>query len=397
MATSDPKTLLVVLPTWVGDYVMATPALRAIRNRFDAARIVHLVEPNLVGLAKGGDLADVLMPWPAARAGRPWSRVFRRLVGELREFRFDLAVLLANSFRAALVAWLAGAKRRAGYGRDGRSWLLTESVAPRFKPRPRQTVRIGGGDETSPAEVIAGYDWQRLARIPDRSASRFLPVPLVDYYAELVESVGCASPPTRFELSSCAAAEAAVEARLRELGLANRHPLVVVSPGAKFGVAKCWPADRFAAACDRLTRDAGAAVLITCGPGEEAIAKSIGAMMSGPGHVLVDPLLTLDELKSLIRRADLLLCNDAGPRHIAKAFLVPVATVFGPTHPLWTATRHELERIVRVDIDCGPCQQRVCPLGHHRCMTAVDVETVVNACQELLATAAHAAGSGLSK
>ncbi|MEK7730292.1 MAG: glycosyltransferase family 9 protein, partial [Planctomycetota bacterium] len=88
--------------------------------------------------------------------------------------------------------------------------------------------------------------------------------------------------------------------------------------------------------------------------------------------------------KSLIRRSDLLICNDAGPRHLAKAFDVPVVTVFGPTHPDWTSTSYEKERIVRIDVDCGPCQQRVCPLGHHQCMTGVTVDMVFAAATSLL-------------
>ena len=89
-------------------------------------------------------------------------------------------------------------------------------------------------------------------------------------------------------------------------------------------------------------------------------------------------------MKSLVRRSDLLLCNDAGPRHFAKAFEVPVVTVFGPTHPEWTATSYEPERIVRIEVDCGPCQQKVCPLGHLKCMTGVTVDMVCDAAGELL-------------
>ena len=94
--------------------------------------------------------------------------------------------------------------------------------------------------------------------------------------------------------------------------------------------------------------------------------------------------MTLGELKSLIKRADLLICNDAGPRHFAKAFDVPVVTVFGPTHPEWTTTSYRAERVVRVDVDCGPCQQRTCPLGHLQCMTGVTVDAVFDAATALL-------------
>ncbi|MFQ5591791.1 MAG: glycosyltransferase family 9 protein, partial [Phycisphaerae bacterium] len=140
----------------------------------------------------------------------------------------------------------------------------------------------------------------------------------------------------------------------------------------------------FAAVADMLVEQRDAAVVVTCGPGEEPIARAIGAAMRRNGLVLTDPALTLGELKSLIKRCDLLICNDAGPRHFAKAFGVPVVTVFGPTHPRWTATDYPAERIVRVDVECGPCQKRVCPLGHLKCMTLVSAEMVFEAADELL-------------
>jgi heptosyltransferase-2 len=89
-------------------------------------------------------------------------------------------------------------------------------------------------------------------------------------------------------------------------------------------------------------------------------------------------------VKSLLRRSDLLICNDAGPRHFAKAFDVPVVTIFGPTDPEWTATSYPKERVVRIDVDCGPCQERVCPYGHLKCMTGVTVESVFEAAAQLL-------------
>jgi heptosyltransferase-2 len=165
--------------------------------------------------------------------------------------------------------------------------------------------------------------------------------------------------------------------------------------------------ERFAAVADRLMETCGTRVAITCGPGEEPIARAICAAMkdrtapssprSSPWEgegvsgslVFDDPVLSLGELKSLIRRCDLLIGNDAGPRHIAKAFGVPVVTVFGPTHPDWTSTDYEDERIVRIDVDCGPCQQRVCPLGHHQCMTGVTVDAVYEAASELLRSRSH--------
>jgi len=172
--------------------------------------------------------------------------------------------------------------------------------------------------------------------------------------------------------------------RYRRSGCSDAPPLVVISPGAKYGASKCWMPERFAAVADRMVEHHNANVIITCGPGEERIAHNISREMRRDGFVFDGPILTLGQLKSLIRRCDLLLCNDAGPRHFAKAFGVPVVTVFGPTHTEWTATEYAHERIVRIDVDCGPCQQRVCPLEHLICMDRVTVDAVYKATSEFL-------------
>jgi len=346
---SSPRSILVVLPTWVGDFVMATPLLGAIRRRYDRARITFLAEPNLRDLIAGGRWMDECLEWPVGKSRNVFSRDYRGLVRKIRAERYDWAVLLPNSFRAALVAFLGRAKRRIGYNRDGRGLLLTDRLA-----------------------------------VKNRHKGQFVPVPLVEYLADLGEAIGCDRPSDELELFTTPNCDQAVEARLTAVDGADRHPLVVISPGAKYGAAKCWQPQRFAETADRMIRRWGATVIVTCGPGEESIARQIGSAMTENGLVFDNPILTLGQLKSLIARADLLLCNDAGPRHFAKAFDVPVVTIFGPTHPRWTDTSYQAERIVRIDVDCGPCQQRICPLGHLKCMTGVTVDAVFNAATELV-------------
>jgi heptosyltransferase-2 len=364
---------------------MATPALRAIRERFPAARITFLMQPNLRDLVRGGNWMNECLEWPNPSGARSYFH----FVWELRKRRFDWAILLPNSFRAAWIAWWSGARRRIGYDRDGRGWLLTDPIPVRNRSLARVARRVawsravrpwyadgtvshGLGDTFSRREAVA----RAAPTIPDRSEGRFLPIPLVEYYADLVEAIGCRRPGDRLELFTTPDEDASIESRLGALGLSARHPLVVISPGAKYGAAKCWPPERFAEVGDRLIEALDAAIVVTCGPGEEPIARSIVGSMHHGGVSFDDPPLSLGELKSLIRRCDLWIGNDAGPRHVAKAFGVPVVTVFGPTHPQWTATRYPAERIVRIDVECGPCQRRICPLGHHQCMTGVSVDAV---------------------
>ncbi|HEY3241884.1 MAG TPA: lipopolysaccharide heptosyltransferase II [Phycisphaerae bacterium] len=331
----EPKRLLLVLPSWVGDLVMATPLLRAMRQRFPRAHIAALVRQNLMDLLSGGDWIDEIVPW---------STVFQTACA-LRTAKYDTAMLLPNSFRTALTVCLARIPRRIGYDRDGRWWLLTDRL-----------------------------------RAPDSDR----PVRMVEYYGAIAEFVGSAPPGDRLELFTDSGSEAAIEQRLGRVGFNDSQPLVVISPGASFGSSKLWLPERFAEVGDRLAEEFGAAVAVTCAAGEEPIARRVADQMRRCAWVFDEPVCSLGEFKALVRRCDLLINNDTGPRHIAKAFNAPVVTVFGSTDPRWTDTSYRWERQVRIDVDCGPCQQKTCPLGHHKCMTGVTVEMVVDACRALL-------------
>ena len=381
-----PRSILIVLPTWVGDFVMATPALRAIRQRFPKAEIAFLAEPNLVDVIRGGDWMDDVLEWPAKARRRPWHREYRALVAHLREREFDWCVLLPNSFRSALLAWQSSANRRIGYNRDGRGWLLTDRIpvknyVGRFRYSPFAIRHLnpplphGRGSDMDGR----GSEWLR---------GRYRPMPIVVYYADLAEHLGCKRPGDQLELFTTEDGDESIHERLSTLGITNRHPLVVISPGAKFGASKCWLPERFAATADRLIDECHASVIVTCGPGEEPIAQAIKAAMRREAVVCDEQKFSLGEMKSLVKRCDLLICNDAGIRHFAKAFGVPVVTIFGPTHPEWTVTSYPRETIVRIDVDCGPCQQKICPLGHHKCMTGVEVEMVVAAAKRWISAPA---------
>ncbi len=361
---------------------MATPALRAIRTHFADATISFLMEPNLSDLVGGGNWMDDGMEWPARPRRSPFHRAYRELVSHIRRRNFEWVVLLPNSFRSALLARLSGAPRRIGYDRDRRGFLLTDRIPVRNR---RQTLSRRADPERS-SDPDGANEYNRLH--PPAPPGHFVPMPIVAYYADLAEFLGCPRPGDVLELFTTSDCEASMTEKLSNRGIADAHPLVVLSPGAKYGAAKCWPVDRFAGVADRLIDAEHARVVVTCGPGEEPIARAIASQMKQTPVLFDDPLLSLGELKSLVKRTDLLIGNDAGPRHIAKAFNVPVITIFGPTHPDWTATTYPDERIVRINVDCGPCQQRTCPLGHLKCMTGVSVEMVLDAARDLLSSRA---------
>lgn len=340
---SDPSRILVSLPNWVGDVVMATAALRAIRRRFPDAHVAHLMRPYVADVLRGTCFSDEQVFWPASGG----LRSLLKLAGDLRRRRFDLGVLLTNSFKSALVFRLAGVDRRAGYSRDGRGWLLTDRLHA-----PKQN-------------------------------GRYVPIPALDYYNDLAVRIGCEPPGDRMELAATPEDETAIEKRLGADDMSR--PLIALNPGANYGSAKCWPPEKYAALSDALVQQYGARVVASLGPKEKRIANELAAAAKEPIDIYVDPPLGLGPLKALVKRCDLLITNDTGPRHFAAAFDTPVVTIYGSSDPAWTITRFEKEREVMLDLDCQPCMERVCPLKHHDCMRKLEPELVLKAVEQLLA------------
>jgi heptosyltransferase-2 len=338
----------VFCPNLIGDTVMATPTLRALRLGLPDARIIGIIKPNVAPTLDGNPWLDEVVPFdPKARDARwrTWPTLRR-----LRAERLDVAVLLPNSFRSALIAYLSGARRRVGYSRGGRGSLLTLCL-----------------------------------KAPVDQDGRFLPVPQVEYYAELAHAMGCPVRSLKLELALTDAERAEADRAFADLGLTGDRPVVCLNTGGAFGPAKNWPVGYFAALARRLVREHDVAVLVLCGPSERESARAIVAEADVPGVVsLADQRMSIGLTKACVRRSALMVTTDSGPRHFATAFDVPVVTLFGPTHIAWTRTHHTRAIHLQVRLPCGPCQRPVCPLGHHRCMTELDPDSVFRAATRLL-------------
>ncbi len=342
-------TIAIVCPNLVGDTVMATPTFRAIRAGFRSERIVAVVRPAVAPVLDGGPWFDERVLCDH-RATNPQHRP-RAAVRRLRAERVETAILLPNSFRSAWLAWRAGARRRVGYARGGRSLLLTDRLAP-----------------------------------PGDRDGRFRPTPIVEYYLALARRLGCPVDSIRTELYTSPEDERAADGALASLGILPGARIVCLNNGGAFGPAKSWPAEHFAALARRLAVESSVDVLVLCGPAEREAARAIVAKAGHPRVVgLADQPLSLGLSKACVRRAALLVTTDSGPRHFAPPFDVPVLTLFGPTHIAWTRTNHPLSFHILHPVDCGPCQQPICPEGHHRCMRDLDPGSVYQAATRLLA------------
>jgi heptosyltransferase-2 len=338
--------IAVFCPNWVGDAVMATPALRALRDHFPDAHLIGILKPYVAGVLEGAPwLDEIILLDRHGRQGERWPRVAARL----RRLQPDLAVLFPNSFRSALVAWLGRCRRRVGYARYARGWLLTDALdAPRD------------------------------------AHGHLVPSPALDSYNRLAGHVGCAALSNRMELFTTANDETAADAVWRQAGFDRSPEVVCLNPGAAFGSAKHWPADSFAALAQALVDRRGSTVLVLCGPGEQQLAQHIAILADRPGvQTLAEHPLSLGLTKACIRRAAVLITTDSGPRHFAAAFDRPVVTLFGPTHIAWTETYYARAIHLQKNVPCGPCQLRVCPLDH-RCMKELTPMEVLTAAERLL-------------
>jgi heptosyltransferase-2 len=281
----------------------------------------------------------------------------------LRAGKFDMAILLPNSFKSALLCKMAKIPRVVGYERDGRAFLLTD----------------------------------RLLAVKDRG--KFVPTPIVKYYLGLAHYLGSQHRDIKLELFVTDNEKREAQQVLTRTGLdptldrpasTGGRPLILLNPGAQYGAAKCWLPEYFAELADRLIEELGAQVLISAAPRERGIVEAINRHMKHAAIDLGRAGITLGALKEIVRRCDLMVTNDTGPRHVAAAFDVPVVTIFGPTHPEWTEIYFAKERKVAVKVFCGPCQKKTCPLDH-RCMTRVTPRMVFDTAVSLLPAPLHSA------
>ncbi len=301
-----PLRLLVVCPSWVGDVVMATPALRLIRRSLPGCFIGLLARPGLDEVLAGLDVFDEIH---VARSQGVMGPKF--VAAKIRPRRYDTTLLLTNSFSTALIARIAGIPRRIGYDRDARGLLLTQRLAP-----------------------------------PAKQSGSFAVVPAVEYYLRAAAEGLLNLPMPRWqdgvlpmELVVTEQEEAARHAVLERAGVNRDAPRVILNPGGN-NAAKRWPAERFAELAHHLVRAHGLTVLLNGSPGEADLLETIRAAVPSDTRGQVASLatagVTLGSLKAVIRGSRLMVTNDTGPRHIAAAFGVPLVSLFGPTDHRWT-------------------------------------------------------------
>ncbi len=358
-----PHRVLIVLPNWVGDAVMATPALQVMRDALPGAFIAGLCTPGIDDVLSGLACLDELIPIRASGV-----MATKHAAQLLRPRRFDCAVLMTNSFSTALTTRIAGIPQRIGFDRDGRGLLLTEHL----KPQRRRDVSPFNTSETDPGA--------------------WAPVPAVTYYLELAHHlIGPAelagTPRLALHLTDDDRKQAA---QIFERAGINDEDcsrgLAMLNPGGN-NEAKRWPAERFGAIANHLAKTHGWTVLINGSPGEAALAREVAqAAGDAPCICLPEHGITLGALKAIVAQCKLMVTNDTGPRHIAAAFGAPTVSLFGPTDHRWTTIPHEAEAIVLADPTLPACE--VANDHAERCaIERIEVPRVIEACEGVIGAA----------
>ncbi|MFG0246815.1 MAG: glycosyltransferase family 9 protein [Phycisphaerales bacterium JB052] len=314
-APDRPLRLLIVLPSWVGDIVMATPTIRRIRDAMPGIFIGALCRPGMDQLLSGSTLFDELHVF------QPHGMMAsKKAANKVRPRRYDTALLLTNSFSTALITRLAFIPRRIGYNRDTRGMLLTDPVVP-----PRNADRSW---KLTPA---VDYYWNLASHLLGEDPVDWsIHTPTTCTHLQLALPKG-----TRMELGTSDSDRAKAQSILGAASITADDRYAVLNPGGN-NTAKRWPADRFAKLADHLHQHHNLKVLINGSPPEADLCDQIIELAQTDPISLPALGNTLGALKPIIDGASIMVTNDTGPRHIAAAFGTPLVTLFGPTDPRWT-------------------------------------------------------------
>lgn len=336
-----PQNIIVRMPNWVGDLVMATPILTDLRNAFPDASITAMCKAPLCELLRDDLAIDELFCFrkPTNQFSKREER--RDIIAKIEEGKYDLGILLTHSFSSAWWFWQGGVARRIGYGSFLRNFLLTDKIK-RSKEKLHQ----------------------------------------VDSYKKLLEPLGIPKSHTMPRLFISDNEQEESREILFQRGYRRDRILIGMNPGSAYGPAKCWPQDRFQALAKRLLAIDNVSVVFFGDASGSNLVKSICSNL--PKEAMdVAGVTSLRELACLIKECDLLVTNDSGPMHIAAAVGTPVVALFGSTDPEATGPFGQSESVITKRVSCSPCLKRKCPIDF-RCMMQISVEEVLQKIRDRL-------------
>lgn len=329
------------MPNWIGDLVMATPVLSDLRRRFPKASITAMCKSPLCELLKEDESIDELFCFTKPENDFLRREERRSIIGKIAQGKYDLGVLLTNSFSSAWWFWQGKVKRRIGFKAHWRSWLLSDGV---------------DFPETREHQVVT--------------------------YKRLLAPLGIGVSETKPRLYVTEKEVLEAKELLYQRGYKEGKKLVGMNPGAAYGSAKCWMPERFREVALKLLEDDDVSIIFFGDPATGGLIKEI---CSGLPERVMDlaGVTSLRELACLIKVCDVIVTNDSGPMHIAAAFDVPIVAFFGSTDEKKTGPYGQPEAVIHKHVSCSPCFKRVCPIDF-RCMREISVKEVLERIERLL-------------
>lgn len=329
-----PQNILVRMPNWIGDLVMATPILSDLRKAFPKASITAMCRKPLCDLLKYDEAIDELFCFSKPSNDFVRRDDLRDIIAKIAAGKYDVGVLLTNSFSSAWWFWQGKVKRRIGYAAHFRRLLLTDPI-PFVREREHQ----------------------------------------VNTCKKLLKPLGIPISQTAPRLYVTGKEVEESKELLYQRGYVKGKTLIGINPGAAYGSAKCWPPDRFRALAKRLLEETDAYVVFF---GDATTAGLVKEISRGLPERVIDlaGVTSLRELACLIKDCDVLVTNDSGPMHIGAAFGVPLVALFGSTDDELTGPYGQGKDVIRKKVKCSPCFKRVCPIDFP-CMKEIGVDEVV--------------------
>ncbi|MBX9924602.1 MAG: lipopolysaccharide heptosyltransferase II [Rhabdochlamydiaceae bacterium] len=336
-----PQNIIVRMPNWVGDMVMATPVLSDLRKAFPEAQLTAMCRSPISDLLQEDLAINELFSFTKT------SRLVRRdekknILDRLRKGQYDLGIVLPNTFSSAWWFWQGDVKIRIGYDGAGRRALLSH-----------------------PLEKPQNIDKQHL----------------ISTYKHLLTPLGLAVSDTKPRLYLKEKEVEQAKILLSQHGVKSHHKIVGINPGAAYGSAKCWLPERFREVTTRLLQDKDVIIVYF---GDLITSNLVKEVCQGLSTRVVNMagLTSLRELACLISLCNVLLTNDSGPMHIAGALNTPIVALFGSTSSIVTGPWQE-STVIQKHVECAPCYRRTCPIDF-RCMKQIEVQEVVQAIEVVL-------------
>jgi heptosyltransferase-2 len=333
------KKIVIRAPNWIGDSILALPAMADLKRNFPESEIWVAANEWVRDLFRMEEYFEGIVPLPEQNSLKNFNLSSRKL----REFTFDLGILLTNSFGSALLFYLARIPQRWGYKKDSRGFLLTRGA---------------------PVQNRANRSHQ------------------VHYYLDLLSGLGLKNYAKELNLSLDQRELAGVKERLEKLNIDTKKPLVIINPGAFYGPAKRWPETKYSELASLLQEKNNAQILIIGSETEIPLAEHIATDMRKKPFILAGQT-SLAQLAAVISFSSIFISNDSGPMHLANALKIPVIALFGPTEPLRTGPYQDPYVLFHKGAPCWPCSYRECPFDH-RCMMSITAQEVFEACQKFL-------------